>query len=245
MAQETVYRPKPMVEIGGYPILWHIMNTYAAFGVSDFIVCAGYKGDVIKDYFDRFYLYHSDVVFDLGKRQRTIGRGSPPGWRVTVVDTGRDSGTGGRLRYIRNYLNDADFFLTYGDGVANIDVAALVQCHRGAGRLATVTAVRPPARFGAIRADGDRVVRFDEKAGASEGWISGGFFVLNQRVLDYIPDDSTSFEIDCLTRLAEEGQLTAYFHHGFWHPMDTIRDQRHLDGLWASGQAPWLRQPGG
>lgn len=238
LSEETAVRPKPMVEIGGRPILWHIMSIYASFGLTDFIVCAGYKGHVIKEYFERYYLYTSDVTYDLSANTKVIHRAAAEPWRITIVDTGFETGTGGRLGRVREYL-DGDFCLTYGDGVANVDIPSLIECHYRAGRNATVTAVRPPARFGAIEADGDRVTRFEEKPSASAGWINGGFFVLSREVLKYIRDDSASFELDCLPVLAKEGQLTAYYHNGFWQGMDTLRDVRQMEEMWSTGNAPW------
>jgi len=239
LSEETSVRPKPMVEVGGRPLLWHIMSIYAHYGLNDFIVCAGYKSHVIKEYFERYPLYTSDVTYDLRNNVRTIHRVAAEPWRVTVLDTGSGTGTGGRLRYVRDYLDGGDFCLTYGDGVGDIDISKLLDCHYRAGRIATVTAVRPPARFGAIEADGDRVVRFEEKPRASAGWINGGFFVLSGAVLDYVRDDSTSFELDCLVRLAQDCQLTAYYHDGFWQAMDTLRDLRQLEEMWSAGRAPW------
>jgi glucose-1-phosphate cytidylyltransferase len=239
LSEETVVRPKPMVEIGGRPILWHIMSLYSHFGLTDFIVCAGYKGDVIKEYFERYHLHGSDVTFDLRNNHRTIHRVAAEPWTVTVLDTGDGTGTGGRLRYVREYLDGGDFCLTYGDGVGDVNISKLLECHCRGGRLATVTAVRPPARFGAIEAAGDRVVRFEEKPVASAGWINGGFFVLNNAVLDYVAGDTTSFELDCLVRLATDSQLTAYYHHGFWQAMDTVRDHHQLQEMWSTGHAPW------
>jgi glucose-1-phosphate cytidylyltransferase len=239
LSEETAVRPKPMVEIGGRPILWHIMNIYAHFGLTEFVVCVGYKGHVIKEYFEAYHLYTSDVTYDLRNNVRTIHRIDAEPWRVTVIDTGIGTGTGGRLRYLGDHLEGGDFCLTYGDGVADVDISKLLECHYREGRIATVTAVRPPARFGAIEAEGNRVVRFEEKPHASAGWINGGFFVLNHSVLEYVRDDATSFELDCLVRLAQDCQLSAYYHTGFWQAMDTLRDHRQLEEMWSAGQAPW------
>ena len=239
LSEETAVRPKPMVEIGGRPILWHIMKIYAHFGLTDFIVCVGYKGHMVKEYFDAYHLYGSDVTYDLGNNLKTIHRLETEPWRVTLVDTGNGTGTGGRLRYLIDYLQGDDFCLTYGDGVADVDIGKLLECHYREGRMATVTAVRPPARFGAIEAAGNRVVRFEEKPRASAGWINGGFFVLSGAVLKYVRDNSTSFELDCLVRLAQDCQLTAYLHEGFWQAMDTLRDHRQLEEMWSTGRAPW------
>lgn len=228
-----------MVEIGGHPILWHIMKIYSHFGVNDFIVCIGYKGYVIKEYFSNYFLHLSDVTFDLGKNEVTFHRGRAEPWRVTLVDTGNATMTGGRLLRVRDYIGDEEFFVTYGDGVAAIDIDALLQCHRNSQRLVTVTAVRPPGRFGAMETDGDRVRDFREKPPGDGGWINGGFFVMKPGVFDYIADDSTVLEQAPLMNLARDGQLTAYFHDNFWHAMDTLRDQRHLDALWNKGQSPW------
>jgi glucose-1-phosphate cytidylyltransferase len=239
LAEETIVKPKPMVEIGGRPIIWHIMRIYAHFGLTEFIVCAGYRGDVLKEYFGNYHLHTSDVTFDLRRNTMEIHRVAAEPWRVTVVDTGVETMTVGRLRRIQEYLQGEDFCLTYGDGVANIDIDALIAHHYRAGRLATITAVRPPARFGAIEADGDRVIRFQEKPRGDGGWINGGFFVMNSGVLDYTRDDSTSLELECLMALAQDGQLTAYYHNKFWQAMDTLRDLRQLEKLWATKQAPW------
>jgi glucose-1-phosphate cytidylyltransferase len=236
--EESVLRPKPMVEIGGRPILWHIMKIYSAHGVSDFIVCCGYKAEVIKDYFANYFLYASDVTFDLAQNKIQFHHKDPEPWRVTLVDTGLDTMTGGRLRRIRPYLDGEDFCLTYGDGVADIDVTSLITYHRQQKTLATVTAVRPAGRFGALITNGSKVLSFQEKP-AGGGWINGGFFVLSPAVLDYIEGDDTIWEGEPLERLAREGQLAAYPHEGFWHPMDTLRDMNHLQSLWSSDKAPW------
>lgn len=223
LGEETITKPKPMVEIGGYPILWHIMGLYARFGLTDFIVCAGYQGQAIRQYFER------------QPSARTP-------WQVTVADTGEHTGTGGRLRRIRHLLNGEDFCMTYGDGLANIDIAALLARHARERRLATVAAVHPPARFGVLDLAGNRVVSFEEKPQTATGWINGGFFALKNEVLNRIPDDASSFEHGCLPALARQGQLTAWHHEGFWHPMDTPRDVRQLQQLWDSGRAPWELQ---
>jgi glucose-1-phosphate cytidylyltransferase len=239
LSEETYIRPKPMVEIGERPIIWHIMSVYAAFGLTDFIICAGYKGHVLKEYFANYHLLNSDVTFDLRRNTMTVHQVAAEPWRVTVVDTGIHTQTGGRVRRIRPYLEGEDFCLTYGDGLANVNINALLDCHYQAGRLATITAVRPPVRFGAIEGCGDRVVSFREKHVGDIGWINGGFFVMSHDVLDYIKDDSITLEIDCLPALARDSQLTAYYHHEFWLGMDTLRDRHQLEELWASNRAPW------
>ncbi len=240
LSEETVLRPKPMVEIGGKPILWHIMNVYAAFGVDEFIVALGYRGEVVKEYFLNFYALNNNISLDLANGRTTVHEGTGPRWRVHLVDTGTRTQTGGRLKRLAGWLGaDRTFMLTYGDGVADIDIRALLQFHHAHGKLATVTTVRPPARFGGIAFDGDRVAEFTEKPQVGEGWINGGFFVLNQDVLDYIEGDETLWEREPLERLARDGQLMAYRHEGFFQPMDTLREKRLLDELWASGKAPW------
>ncbi|MDA8359107.1 MAG: glucose-1-phosphate cytidylyltransferase [Actinomycetota bacterium] len=239
LSEETSVRPKPMVEIGGKPILWHIMTTYAAHGVTDFVICLGYRGYVIKEYFANFYLHSSDVTFDLLTGAMEVHRSAAEPWRVTLVDTGEATMTGGRVRRILDYVADDDFCLTYGDGLADIDITALIRFHRAHGLTATVTAVQPPGRFGALELDGDRVRSFEEKPRGDGGWTNGGFFVLSPQVAAYLGDDSTVFEQEPMLRLAEEGQLASYRHTGFWQPMDTVRDRTLLEGLWASGDAPW------
>ncbi|MBR7112175.1 MAG: glucose-1-phosphate cytidylyltransferase [Clostridia bacterium] len=242
ISEESHLRPKPMVEIGGMPILWHIMKYYASFGHCDFVVCAGYKQSVIKEWFADYYINHSDVTFDFSERENiTVHRSSSESWRVTVVDTGLSTMTGGRIKRIRPYLDDAPFFLTYGDGVCNVDVAELLRFHRAHGCLATVTAVHPDSRFGVLDATGDLVRAFREKSEADVDWINGGFMVLEPGVIDCIEGDSTVFEHGPLERLCEMGQLVAYRHRGFWQCMDTLRDKEKLERLWAEGRAPWKR----
>jgi glucose-1-phosphate cytidylyltransferase len=239
ISEETTLRPKPMVEVGGRPILWHIMKIYSSQGVNDFVICLGYKGYVIKEYFANYFLHMSDVTFDMKSNQMQIHHASAEPWTVTLVDTGEHSMTGGRLRRVRDYLGDEDFFFTYGDGVADIDLAALQSAHTRGGRMATVTAVLPPGRYGALRLEGDAVTSFQEKPPGEVGWINGGFFLLSPKVIDYIADDATTWEQEPLKRLAAEGQLTSYFHRGFWQPMDTLREKNLLEQLWNSGDAPW------
>lgn len=239
IAEETATRPKPMVEIGGRPILWHIMKLYSAHGIHDMIVCCGYKGYMIKEYFANYFLHMCDVTLDIKNNRMVTHHNNAEPWRVTLVDTGEDTMTGGRLRRVREHLGDEDFCLTYGDGVGDIDITGLIDFHRRSRRLATVTATQPPGRFGALALDGRQVLSFREKPQGDGGWINGGFFVLNPKVIDYIADDSTVWEHEPMERLAGEGQMNAWFHHGFWQPMDTLRDKNHLEALWNAGQAPW------
>jgi glucose-1-phosphate cytidylyltransferase len=239
LAEETSARPKPMVEIGGKPMLWHIMNIYASQGYDDFLVACGYKGEIIKEYFHNFLIHNSDLLIDLRDGSCTLANSAAPPWRVGLIDTGLNSLTGGRLRRLKDRLDGETFMVTYGDGVANVDIGALVRFHREHGRLATVTAVSPVARFGSLQLDGDRVSQFAEKPRAGDGWINGGFFVFEPKVLDYIDTDDTPLEGEPLERLARDGQLMAYRHPGFWHPMDTLRDKQLLESLWSAGTAPW------
>jgi glucose-1-phosphate cytidylyltransferase len=240
LAEETDVRPKPMVEIGGKPILWHIMKIYGVHGITEFIICLGYRGYFIKEYFHNYFLHSSDVTFDLRRNEMKLHRTDAEEWRVTLVETGEDTQIGGRIKRILPYIGDDEAFcLTYGDGIGNVDISAVIALHRDAGRLATVTATQPPGRFGAIRFAQDRVLGFQEKPQGDGGWINGGFFVLSPRVGAYIDGDDTVWEREPMERLADEGQLGVYFHHGFWQPMDTLRDRRHLEELWESGSAPW------
>ena len=239
LSEETTVRPKPMVEIGGKPILWHIMNIYSAHGFDDFIIACGYKGEVIKDYFRQLYYQNADLVVDLEKGSFTTVNPQSPKWKVAVIDTGLETMTGGRLLRLKRWVGDQPFMVTYGDGVGSVDIAELLKFHKAHGKLATVTAVRPPARFGGLVFQGDLVSEFSEKPQASEGWINGGFFIFQPEVLDYIQDDSTILERVPLERLAADGQLVAYRHTGFWQPMDTVRERQLLESLWSSGAAPW------
>lgn len=241
LSEETHLRPKPMVEIGGNPILWHIMHMYARHGLDDFIVCLGYKGYFIKEYFANFVLHRSDLTVDLGAGSITYSRGEDvPKWKVTLVDTGAETMTGGRLKRIRHLLpEDEPFCMTYGDGVSDVDIGKLVAFHKAHDLDATVTAVRPPGRYGATVIEDDRVLRFEEKPAGDGGRINGGFFVLEPRVLDRVTSDSMPFESAPLARLAADGQLAAFLHDGFWQPMDTLRDRTQLEELWASGNPPW------
>lgn len=241
LSEETDLRPKPMVEIGQKPILWHIMRLYSAYGINDFIVCLGYMGYAIKEYFANYFLHSSDVTFDLPQNRMEIHNNSAEPWRVTLIDTGLETMTGGRLRRVLPYVNGEAFCFTYGDGVADLNIGALVAHHKSAGTHATVTAVKPPGRFGTLDLDGDRVTRFREKSSTDTGWISGGFFVLSPDIVEYIDGDSTIWEREPLERLAAEGQLSCYRHHGFWHPMDTARDRDYLNDVWRLGNAPWSR----
>jgi glucose-1-phosphate cytidylyltransferase len=239
ISEHTETRPKPMIEIGAYPILWHIMNIYASHGFREFIVACGYKGEVIKDYFHSFFIRHADYVVNLRDGTEEILRTQAPDWKIAVVDTGLHTMTGGRLRRLASWIGNEPFMVTYGDGVGNVDLQALLALHRSHGKLATVTAVRPPARFGGLTLEGGMVREFSEKPQSGEGWINGGFFVFEPGVLDYLRDDTMSLEREPLERLAAEGQLAAYRHEGFWHPMDTLRDKKALEALWESGKAPW------
>ena len=238
ISEETVARPKPMIEIGGRPILWHVMKIYAASGISDFIVCCGYKGYLIKEYFANYFLHQSDVTIDIGQNSIEVHHKKVEPWRVTLVDTGENTQTGGRLKRVERFI-EGDFCLTYGDGVGSVNVKQLVDFHRSHGREATMTAVQPPGRFGALEVSGTRVTSFLEKPQGDGGWINGGFFVLSPKVLRRIEGDGTLWEKEPLQSLAEENQLQAYFHKGFWQPMDTLRDKNVLEELWASGAAPW------
>ncbi len=240
ISEETATKPKPMVEVGGRPIIWHIMKIYAAHGVTEFIICLGYKGSVIKDYFQNYLLRNSDVTFNLGSGEMVLHRSQAEPWTVTLVDTGEHSQIGGRIKRILPYVaEDEAFCLTYGDGVGDVDISAVIKQHRQSGALATLTATQPPGRFGAIRYEGQRVTGFQEKPQGDGGWINGGFFVCSPKVGDYIEGDQTVWEREPLETLARDGKLGVHFHHGFWQPMDTMRDLRHLEELWATGRAPW------
>jgi glucose-1-phosphate cytidylyltransferase len=240
ISEETALRPKPMIDIGGRPILWHIMKLYSAHGINDFVICLGYKGYMIKEYFNNYFLHVSDVTFDVAKNKMEVHQHSGEPWRVTLIDTGDDTMTGGRLKRVKAYLSDVDdFCFTYGDGVADVNVGQLVNYHKSHGCLATITAAQPPARFGALNLDGDAVTSFQEKPQSDGGWINAGFFVLSPKTLDYVEDDATPWEREPLERLAREGNLRAFLHHGFWQPMDTLRDKTQLEELWRAGLAPW------
>lgn len=239
ISEETSTRPKPMVEIGGNPILWHVMKIYSAHGIRDFIICTGYKGYVIKEYFANYFLHMSDVTFDMEKNSMEVHEKHAEPWRVTIVDTGDNTMTGGRLKRVAGYVGNETFCMTYGDGVGDIDIPSSIAAHKASGKKATVTAVQPPGRFGALHLERDSVRGFIEKPEGDGGWINGGFFVLEPSVLEYIKEDSTTWEQEPLKRLAAEGQLHAHQHRGFWQPMDTLRDKQLLEELWQSGKAPW------
>ena len=239
LAEETEFRPKPMVEIGGRPILWHIMKTYYAHGIREFIICCGYKGYLIKEYFANYALHMSDVTFDTGTGQRVVHQNNAEDWRVTLVDTGEKTMTGGRLRRVRSYLGNEDFCFTYGDGLADIDIGKLVAFHREHGKLATVTTAQPPGRFGALDMQGQRITSFHEKPQGDGSWINAGFFVLSPKVIDHIAGDETVWQREPVEWLSAAGNLMRFMHRGFWRPMDTLRDRQFLEQAWASGQAPW------
>jgi glucose-1-phosphate cytidylyltransferase len=240
ISEETSVKPKPMIEIGGKPILWHIMKMYSHHGINDFIICLGYKGYVIKEYFSNYFLHMSDVTINMRDNTTQIHNNDAEPWSVTLVETGEETMIGGRIKRILPYVADDEAFcLTYGDGVGDVDIGLVIRNHRKAGRLASVTATQPPGRFGAIRHEGDRVLGFQEKPQGDGGWINGGFFVLSPKVGEYIENDATVWEREPMEQLAMEGQLTVHFHDGFWQPMDTLRDKHYLEDLWASGKAPW------
>ena len=240
LSEETGTRPKPMVEIGGKPILWHILKIYSKHGVNDFIICCGYKGYLIKEYFANYFLHMSDVTFDMTENRMQVHQSVAEPWRVTLVDTGDEAGTGGRLRRVANYIENEDAFcMTYGDGVSNVDIAETIAFHRKHGKLATVTAVQPPARFGGLSVDGTSISAFQEKPPGEGGWINGGFFVLSPAVINEIPGEELMFEREPMQSLTAQKQVQAYFHRGFWQAMDTLRDKQRLEELWAGGRAPW------
>ena len=240
ISEETHLRPKPMIEIGGKPILWHILKMYSSYGVNEFVICCGYKGYVIKEYFANYFLHMSDVSFDMVKNEMEVHQRNAEPWKVTLIDTGDDTLTGGRLKRVSKYLQDeSEFCFTYGDGVANVDIGAAIAFHRHHGKLATITAVQPPGRYGALDIDCGAVRGFTEKPRGDGGLINGGFFVLSPKVIDLIEGDTTSWESAPLEKLASSGQLMAYEHKGFWQPMDTLREKNLLEELWQSGEAPW------
>jgi glucose-1-phosphate cytidylyltransferase len=240
ISEETHLKPKPMIEIGGKPILWHIMKMYSYYGVNDFVICCGYKGYVIKEYFANYFLHMSDVTFDMAKNSMEVHQRNAEPWKVTLIDTGEDTLTGGRLRRVADYVADeSEFCFTYGDGVSDIDIGKLIDFHKKHGKLATVTAVQPPGRYGALDRDGDQVIGFSEKPRGDGGFINGGFFVLSPLCLELLNNDQSIWESDPLVELSKQGNLMAYEHHGFWQAMDTLRDKTHLEELWATGKAPW------
>ena len=240
LSEETGLRPKPMVEIGGRPILWHILKIYSQHGIDDFIICCGYKGYLIKEYFANYFLHMSDVTFDLQENRMQVHQSVAEPWRVTLVDTGENAGTGGRLKKVAQYLEGEDAFcMTYGDGVSDLDISASIAFHKSHGKLVTVTAVQPMARFGGLNIDGTTISAFQEKPEGQGGWINGGFFVLSPAVMDEIPGETSMFEREPMESLTSKKQVQAFFHSGFWQPMDTLRDKQRLEQLWASGRAPW------
>ncbi len=240
ISEETHLRPKPMIEIGGMPILWHIMKMYSVHGVNDFVICCGYKGYVIKEYFANYFLHMSDVTFDMADNRMEVHQQKAEPWRVTLVDTGAETLTGGRLRRVAEYVKDEEAFcFTYGDGVSDLDISAEIAFHKQHGKLATVAAVQPPGRYGALRLDGSSVSGFTEKPRGDGGLINGGFFILSPRCIDLVDGDKCSWEGEPLSRLAADGQLMAFEHKGFWQPMDTLREKNMLEELWVSGKAPW------
>lgn len=240
ISEETHLKPKPMIEIGGKPILWHILKMYSAHGVNDFVICCGYKGYLVKEYFANYFLHMSDVTFDMASNQMQVHQKKAEPWRVTLVDTGEDTLTGGRLKRVADYIKQEEAFcFTYGDGVSNVDIRASIEFHHRHGKLATITAVQPPGRYGALERLGDKVTGFVEKPRGDGGAINGGFFVLSPKVLDFIQGDQSSWEGEPLASLASLGEMMAFEHHGFWQPMDTLREKNLLEELWASGTAPW------
>ncbi|WP_081963294.1 glucose-1-phosphate cytidylyltransferase [Pseudomonas sp. ML96] len=239
ISEESHLKPKPMIEIGGKPILWHIMKIYSYYGINDFVICCGYKGYIIKEYFANYFLHMSDVTFDMSSNAMEVHQRYVEPWRVTLVNTGEETLTGGRLKRVREHLGDEPFCFTYGDGVADVDIRRLVDFHRAHGKPATVTAIQPPGRYGALNLQGGKVKSFQEKPAGDGAWINGGYFVLNPSVIDYIADDQTSWEAEPLMRLANEGNLMAYEHSGFWQAMDTLRDKNNLEELWGRGNPPW------
>ncbi|WP_069133170.1 glucose-1-phosphate cytidylyltransferase [Rhodohalobacter halophilus] len=239
LSEETTTKPKPMVEIGGRPILWHIMKMYSQHGVNEFIICAGYKGYVIKEYFANYFLHMSNITFDMSTNEMQVHENKAEPWKVTIVDTGDGTMTGGRLLRVKEYIGDETFCFTYGDGVSNVDITKLIEFHKKKDKWATVTAVQPPGRFGAIKMDDTTITSFEEKPQGDGGYINGGFFVLEPDVFDLIDGDSMIWEREPMERLAEKRQIEAYKHDGFWRPMDTLRDKNHLEDLWESNKAPW------
>lgn len=239
LSEETDLRPKPMTEIGGKPVLWHIMKLYAAYGFNDFVICLGYKGYMIKEWFANYFLHNSDVTIKLKENKVVVHNTKSENWSVSLIDTGLNTMTGGRIKRIQEYIGDETFMLTYGDGVASLDIKKLVDFHKSHGKLATLTAVQPPARFGSLEAKGELITKFTEKPLADGAWINGGFFVLEPEVFKYLKNDDSVWEREPLERLSENGQLVAYKHRGFWKPMDTLRDKRELENMWEAKKAPW------
>ena len=244
ISEETHLKPKPMIEIGGRPMLWHLMKIYSGHGINDFVICCGYKGYLVKEYFANYFLHMSDVTFDMKNNTMDVHQKNAEPWKVTLVDTGEDTLTGGRLKRVKDYVSDQEAFcFTYGDGLANVDITGLIDFHRSQKKLATITAVQPPGRYGSLDIQNNSVSRFIEKPKGDGGWINGGFFVLSPKCIDYIEGDQSSWEGEPLERLAKEAELGAYMHNGFWQPMDTLREKNLLEALWVSGQAPWKNWP--
>ena len=244
ISEETHLKPKPMIEIGGRPMLWHLMKIYSGHGINDFVICCGYKGYLVKEYFANYFLHMSDVTFDMKNNTMDVHQKNAEPWKVTLVDTGEDTLTGGRLKRVKDYVSDQEAFcFTYGDGLANVDITGLIDFHRSQKKLATITAVQPPGRYGSVDIQNNSVSRFIEKPKGDGGWINGGFFVLSPKCIDYIEGDQSSWEREPLERLAKEAELGAYMHKGFWQPMDTLREKNLLEALWVSGQAPWKNWP--
>ncbi|MBK1725465.1 glucose-1-phosphate cytidylyltransferase [Halorhodospira neutriphila] len=239
ISEETHLKPKPMIEIGGKPLLWHIMKLYSAHGINEFLICCGYKGYVIKEYFANYFLHMSDVTFDMSSNNMEVHERKAEPWRVTLIDTGEKTETGGRLKRIRDYLGEEDFCFTYGDGLSDVDITRLTQFHREHGKIATLTATQPPGRFGALNLDGDEITGFQEKPEGESGWINGGFFVLSPKAIDYIDGDETIWERGPMEKMTQDRQMVAYRHSGFWQPLDTLRDKIHLENLWQCSKPPW------
>ena len=239
ISEESEVKPKPMVEIGGKPILWHIMKIYTAYGINDFIICCGYKGYMIKEYFANYFLHMSDVTFDIKNNKMEVHQNGAEPWHVTLVDTGTETATGGRLKRVRPHLGEEDFCFTYGDGVSDVNITKLISFHKAQNTLATVTAIQPPIRYGTLAFDQHKITSFQEKPDGEGGWINGGFFVLSPKVVDYIEGDNIMWEHAPMRQLVREGKLSAFLHNGFWQPMDTLRDKKYLEELWTSGKAPW------
>jgi len=241
ISEETHLRPKPLIEIGGMPLLWHIMKIYSSYGINDFVICCGYKGYMIKEYFANYSLHKSDITFDLKENKMEIHSSDVEPWRITLVDTGLNTMTGGRLKKVKKFLNDESFCFTYGDGLSDVNLKELINFHKNQKTLATVTGVRPPGRFGAMSITENKVTKFQEKPEGDGDWINGGFFILEPKALDYINDDKTIWEREPLEKLASDNQLSAYLHSGFWQPVDTIREKNHLEELWKLNKAPWKK----
>jgi len=239
ISEETLIKPKPLIEIGGMPILWHIMKIYSSYGINEFVICCGYKGYMIKEYFSNYFLHTSDITFDLSNNKMEVHNKFAEPWKVTMIDTGLETMTGGRLKRVKNFVSDESFCFTYGDGISDIDISKLVEFHKNSKTIATVTAVQPPGRFGTLDIDENNLTSFVEKPVGDGNWINGGFFVLEPSVFDYLEDDLTIWERQPLEKLAKENQLSAYKHTGFWQPADTLRDKTYLDELWKSNNPPW------